>query len=106
MEIDENNALLRQIEKDMKTGTEINNTMKAFISAVFGNDGWIKLVEARWLRNKQRKHIAEYDPNEVVPQYVNSYASHTIVPRSIREELPTHGSDQFGDYQTRSAFGV
>ena len=51
-EIDENNALLRQIEKDMKTSTEINNTMKAFISAVFGNDGWIKLVEARWLRNK------------------------------------------------------
>ena len=51
-EIDENNALLRQIEKDMKTSTQINNTMKAFISAVFGNDGWIKLVEARWLRNK------------------------------------------------------
>lgn len=107
MEIDENNALVRQIERDIKTSNEINNSMKAFISAVFGNDGWIRLVEARWLRNNQRKQIAEYDPKDVVPQFVtNTYATQSIAPRTIREELPTNSSDQFGDYHSRSAFGV
>ena len=84
--------------------------MKAFISAIFGNDGWMKLVEARWLRNKQRKQNAEYDPKDVVPQYVKGYATASvmdkIVPRTIREELPTHGTDQFGGYDTRSGYGT
>ena len=51
-EIDEHNALLLQIERDMSTNRIISKDMKAFISAVFGNDGWMRLVEARWLRNK------------------------------------------------------
>lgn len=56
--------------------------MKAFISAIFGNDGWVRLVEARWLRKLQGKHLAEYDPSEKerVPIYVKSgYLPH--VPR-------------------------
>ena len=109
-EIDDNNALLRQIEKDMQTSTQMSKEMKAFISAIFGNDGWMKLVEARWLRNKQRKQNAEYDPKDVVPQYVKGYATSSlvdkIVPRTIREELPTHGTDQFGDYHTKSGYGT
>ncbi len=52
-EIDEHNALIISINKDMKFHLEISKEMKAFISAIFGNDGWIKLVEARWLRLKQ-----------------------------------------------------
>lgn len=74
----------------------ISKEMKAFISAIFGNDGWIKLVEARWLRVRQHRHLAEYDPAEArqVPVYVKSniyFQPH--VPRTIREELPTHGGD-------------
>lgn len=49
-EIDEHNGLLYAIEKDTKTNETIKKEMKAFISAIFGNDGWIRLVEARWLR--------------------------------------------------------
>jgi len=49
-EIDEHNALLNSIEIDMETNETIASEMKAFISAVFGNDGWIKLVQARWLK--------------------------------------------------------
>lgn len=63
-EIDEENALYNFALRDMETNQIIAKEMKAFISAIFGNDGWIKLVEARWLRNKQKKREAEYDPNE------------------------------------------
>jgi hypothetical protein len=64
-EIDEHNGLLYGIEKDTKTNEIIKREMKAFISAVFGNDGWIRLVEARWLRAHQNMHEKEYDPNSV-----------------------------------------
>ena len=78
-EIDDHNFLLVFIERDIQTNSLIAKEMKAFISAVFGNDGWIKLVEARWLRNKQSKRFADYDPGvrEQVPVYVKSnfYAS-------------------------------
>ena len=55
---------MNSVENDYKQNMLIATEMKAFISAVFGNDGWIKLVEARWLRAKQQKRVAEYDPNE------------------------------------------
>lgn len=84
----------------METNQIIAKEMKAFISAVFGNDGWMRLVEARWLRNKQHRHAAEYDPKDEIPIYVHSnYTPH--VPRTIQDELPTHGSDQFGGYHHR-----
>ena len=44
---------------------QINKEMKAFISAVFGNDGWIKLVEARSLRLRQAQAKHEYDPKDL-----------------------------------------
>ena len=107
-EIDDHNFLLVFIERDIQTNSLIAKEMKAFISAVFGNDGWIKLVEARWLRNKQSKHLADYDPGvrEQVPVYVKSnfYASTKFqVPRQIIDELPTHGTDQFGGLHSREA---
>lgn len=81
-EIDEHNALLIQIQRDMETNMIISKEMKAFISAVFGNDGWIRLVEARWLRNKQHRHTAEYDPKDELPIYVHSnYTPKVAVPR-------------------------
>jgi len=60
------------VEKDMGTVMTMNKEMKAFISAIFGNDGWIKLVEARYLRKKQERHAHEYDPQgkDAVPVYV------------------------------------
>ena len=56
--------------------------MKAFVSAVFGNDGWIKLVEARWLRKKQGGQQAEYDPRgaSAVRVYVKG-GYNPMVPR-------------------------
>ena len=84
-EIDEHNSLLVAIEKDFQSSYIISKEMKAFISAIFGNDGWIRLVEARWLRSKQHRHVAEYDPKDVVPLYVKSsyYAGNSYpgVPR-------------------------
>lgn len=77
--------------------------MKAFISAIFGNDGWIKQIDARWLRNRQRKQIAEYDPKIVVPLYVKSKIPDPPVPREIRDELPTHDGGQFGEIQSKSS---
>lgn len=61
--------------KDRETNMLIAKEMKAFISAIFGNDGWIRLVEARWLRAKQKKQEAEYDPKDrdLVPMYVESH---------------------------------
>ena len=72
--------------------------MKAFVSAIFGNDGWVKLVETRWLRAKQHRREAEYDPKErdQVPMYVKSHVK-PHVPLTIQDELPTHGLDQFGE---------
>ncbi len=60
---------------DTLTHKILNKEMKAFISAIFGNDGWIRLVEARWLRVKQHQRVAEYDPNEKeqVPLYVKAH---------------------------------
>ena len=74
-EIDEHNAILSAIEKDFKTSTIMSKEMKAFVSAVFGNDGWIKLVETRYLRKKQGLRGAEYDPEEGrgVKVYVKGY---------------------------------
>ena len=94
-EIDEHNAMSIGIEHDMILMGQMSKEMKAFISAIFGNDGWIRLVEARWLRSKQHRHVAEYDPKDVVPLYVHSSYSPNVVrvPRQIRDELPTHGSD-------------
>lgn len=64
----------------METNGIIAKEMKAFISAIFGNDGWIRLVETRWLRNKQHRHGAEYDPKVEIPIYVKgNYTPH--VPR-------------------------
>jgi len=83
-EIDEHNALIISIGRDVDINMEMAKEMKAFISAIFGNDGWIKLVEARWLRLKQQKRTAEYDPKEKdqVPLYVKaSLKPH--VPRMI-----------------------
>ena len=77
--------------------------MKAFISAVFGNDGWIKLVETRWLRKKQGRFDAEYDPRDVKVYVKGGY--NPLVPRQLLDELPTHGSDQFGEYHSRSGLG-
>ena len=76
----------------------MTNEMKAFISAIFGNDGWIRLVEARWLRKFQDKHLAEYDPvgRNAVKIYVKGGYNPVQVPRQIIDELPTHGTDQFG----------
>jgi len=80
------------VERDMTTAKTLNTEMKAFISAVFGNDGWIKLVEARFLRRKQNLRAHEYDPDEqhAVKVYV---MSNFQVPRAIQDELPTHGTD-------------
>ena len=76
--------------------------MKAFISAIFGNDGWIKLVEARWLRKRQGLHEAEYDPRDVRVYVKGGY--NPLVPRQLVDELPTHGSDQFGGFHSRSDY--
>ena len=103
IEIDEHNALFHQIETEMKTHQQTSMEMKAFISAIFGNDGWIKQIDARWLRNRQRKQIAEYDPKDVVPLYVKSRIPDLLVPREIRDELPTHDGGQFGEIQSRSS---
>ena len=81
-EIDEQNAIVVAIEKDMQTHLLLNKEMKAFISAIFGNDGWIKIVEARYLRIKQEKHEFEYDPRgkDQVQVYVRG-AYDPTVPR-------------------------
>ena len=104
-EIDEHNALLIQIEKDMESNESIKKSMKAFVSAIFGNDGWFRLVEARWLRAKQQRRIAEYDPNEkeAVPLFVKAHydAQKPFVPVQLMDELPTKGSDQFGEVLSR-----
>ena len=101
-EIDEHNAILSSIEKDFKTSQVIAKEMKAFVSAVFGNDGWIKLVEARFLRQRQGMGRAEYDPDKrsAVKVYVKGYYQPNV-PRQLIDELPTHGTDQFGDYHSR-----
>ena len=78
-EIDQQNSLLRDIEHDTETNITISKEMKAFISAVFGNDGWIKLVETRWLRKKQGRHDAEYDPRGVKVYVKGGY--NPLVPR-------------------------
>ena len=85
------------IHNDAVPHATLAKEMKAFISAIFGNDGWIKLTEARWLRKKQGMHEAEYDPTEqnAVKVYVKG-GYRPQVPRHILDELPTHGSDQFG----------
>lgn len=89
----------------MKTAVATSKEMKAFISAIFGNDGWMRLVEARWLRKMQGKHEHEYDPNERdgVKVYVKSYIPE--VPRQLLDELPTHGTDQFGGILARTDIG-
>jgi len=74
--------------------------MKAFISAVFGNDGWIRLVETRWLRKHQGHQVAECDPRSVKVYVKGGYDP--LVPSQLVDELPTHGSDQFGGYHSRS----
>ena len=56
----------------------------------------MKLVEARWLRMRQHKRIAEYDPIEKlqVPLYVKSHVHiRPDVPQTIQDELPTHLGD-------------
>lgn len=59
----------------MECNETIKKEMKSFVSAVFGNDGWFRLVEARWLRARQHKRTAEYDPSEKeqVPMYVKAH---------------------------------
>ena len=64
-EIDEQNAVFVAVNQDEKTMIHINKEMKAFISAIFGNDGWIKLVEARSLRLRQAQAKHEYDPKDL-----------------------------------------
>ena len=78
-EIDEHNFLLSQIEKDTESNDTIKKDMKAFVSAIFGNDGWFRLVEARWLRAKQQRRTAEYDPSEkdAVPVYIEPHYNAT-----------------------------
>ena len=96
-EIDRQNGILKGVEEDQAANQQITKEMKAFITAVFGNDGWIRLVEARWLRKRQQRHDNEFDPEgaKVVPVYVKGgYNPH--VPHAIIDELPTHSADYFG----------
>lgn len=85
----------------MTTVAVIDKEMKAYISAFFGNDGWVKLVEARYLRKLQAKNFFEYDPKELdaVKVYVKDGPR---VPQQIIDELPTHGGDQFGSILART----
>ena len=81
-EIDEQNAVLIMLERDQKTALELASSMKAFISAIFGNDGWIRLVEARSLRKRQELGDYEYDPKDLdaVKVYVKN-PMRPVVPR-------------------------
>jgi len=47
-EIEEHETIIVANEKDNKLILVINKEMKAFISAIVGNDGWIKAAEADW----------------------------------------------------------
>lgn len=88
------------MNKDDTTMTRISKEMKAFVSALFGNDGWIKLVEARFLRLRQAKQEHEYDPKDhaAVKVYVHGDLKPTVP--HLLDELPTHSSDQFGSVLT------
>lgn len=63
LEIDEHNALLISVSQDAATNETIRQEMIAFVSAIFGNDGWFRVVEARYLRIKQSRREKEYDPD-------------------------------------------
>ena len=46
--------------------------------------------------------MAEYDPKDVIPQYVPT--TRPPVPKSIQDELPTHDGGQFGEIQDRTQY--
>ena len=89
------------LSSDRRQNDLLKDKMVGFISRMFGNDGWWKMVEARWLKLQQKKGLNEYDPKEIdeVPEYVKSNfreGPDQIIPVANLDELPNVGDDFFG----------
>ena len=68
-QIDEYNMIVSMIENDIAENHVIKTEMVEFITYVFGNRGWVNIVETRWLKLKKEHSLYSADPRDdgIVP---------------------------------------
>lgn len=100
-EIEEHKTIVIKIEKDAKVDIMLNKEMKAFISAIFGNDEWIRIAEAEWKRLHKTESTNDYRSTQHSSKVYMRSAFKPVVPQMLIDELPTHLGDQFGEVLER-----
>lgn len=50
LESDQGDQIVNILEREIGSHTEVCNGMRTFLNLAFGNDGWERLVHARWLK--------------------------------------------------------
>ena len=61
MQVDEHNAIRNMINEDIKIHDTIRNLMVNFLTKALGhtNQGWVRLLEARWMKRKRNLTFVE-----------------------------------------------
>ena len=68
LEIAEGEQIIDILNAEMRTFEQLSAEMREFISKMVGNPIWERLVQARWLKQKQSTQRKEYDPDlELIP---------------------------------------
>ena len=103
-EIEEQKVEINKLDKESEVFILLNKEMKAFISAVFGNDDWIRIAEATWKRMNQPASSKDYNTTQHTSKLYGRSAFKPHVPQMLIDELPTHLGDQFGQILERNEY--
>lgn len=92
-EVEEGHEVIGIMDREMATLELITDESRSFLTNIFGNPGWERLVQARWLKKRQINHDNEFDPNkEDVPKiYVKDGVE--FKPKHLPEEQEDHKVD-------------
>jgi hypothetical protein len=96
-EIEDGWDLVRILEREAESHQLLTQESQAFLTKVFGNPGWMRLVEARWLKQRQIEHQNDYDPCEVPPVFVLREGGHKEKP-STAAGVALHHKDQVVEF--------
>ena len=91
--------IVSMIETDIAENHTIKTEMVEFITYMFGNRGWVNIVEMRWLKLKKEHNLYGADPrdHELVPGLQVRDPKALISIQKYLDNLPIGVQlDQFG----------